>query len=316
MSFTTIIKQEIANTKLKGHCEKAQLSALIQLTSSLKINSGNLGILARTESPTTAKRIVFLLKELYKVETNLQIAKKTNLKKNNVYTIEISKDGKQILEDLGLYSSRGLLSRPTYELVSKDCCAKAYLAGAFLAYGTCNNPSKTNYHLEISLNEKSNALFLIKIISRFNIEAKIVERRNRFVVYMKKADYVSDFLAIIGANSARLEFENERISRDMKNSISRIDNCEIANEVKTIKAANEQLEYINKIKQAGKYDKLPERLRNVCELRIKYQDYSLLELCDAYQKNYGDVVSKSGMKHRLNKIQEIAENLDDKDSTN
>ena len=316
MSFTTIIKQEIANTKLKGHCEKAQLSALIQLTSSLKINSGNLGILARTESPTTAKRIIFLLKELYKVETNLQIAKKTNLKKNNVYTIEISKNGKQILEDLGLYSSRGLLSRPTYELVSKDCCAKAYLAGAFLAYGTCNNPSKTNYHLEISLNEKSNALFLVKIISRFNIEAKIVERRNRFVVYMKKADYVSDFLAIIGANSARLEFENERISRDMKNSISRIDNCEIANEVKTIKAANEQLEYINKIKQAGKYDKLPERLRNVCELRIRYQDYSLLELCDAYQKNYGDVVSKSGMKHRLNKIQEIAENLDDKDSTN
>lgn len=316
MSFTTIIKQEIANTKLKGHCQKAQLSALIQLTSSLKINSGNLGILARTESPTTAKRIIFLLKELYKVETNLQIAKKTNLKKNNVYTIEISKDGKQILEDLGLYSSRGLLSRPTYELVSKDCCAKAYLAGAFLAYGTCNNPSKTNYHLEISLNEKSNALFLVKIISRFNIEAKIVERRNRFVVYMKKADYVSDFLAIIGANSARLEFENERISRDMKNSISRIDNCEIANEVKTIKAANVQLEYINKIKQAGKYDKLPERLRNVCELRIRYQDYSLLELCDAYQKNYGDVVSKSGMKHRLNKIQEIAENLDDKDSTN
>jgi cell division protein WhiA len=316
MSFTTIIKQEIANTKLKGHCQKAQLSALIQLTSSLKINSGNLGILARTESPTTAKRIIFLLKELYKVETNLQIAKKTNLKKNNVYTIEISNNGKQILEDLGLYSSRGLLSRPTYELVSKDCCAKAYLAGAFLAYGTCNNPSKTNYHLEISLNEKSNALFLIKIISRFNIEAKIVERRNRFVVYMKKADYVSDFLAIIGANSARLEFENERISRDMKNSISRIDNCEIANEVKTIKAANSQLEYINKIKQAGKYDKLPERLRNVCELRIRYQDYSLLELCDAYQKNYGDVVSKSGMKHRLNKIQEIAENLDDKDSTN
>ena len=316
MSFTTIIKQEIANTKLKGHCQKAQLSALIQLTSSLKINSGNLGILARTESPTTAKRIIFLLKELYKVETNLQIAKKTNLKKNNVYTIEISNNGKQILEDLGLYSSRGLLSRPTYELVSKDCCAKAYLAGAFLAYGTCNNPSKTNYHLEISLNEKSNALFLVKIISRFNIEAKIVERRNRFVVYMKKADYVSDFLAIIGANSARLEFENERISRDMKNSISRIDNCEIANEVKTIKAANSQLEYINKIKQAGKYDKLPERLRNVCELRIRYQDYSLLELCDAYQKNYGDVVSKSGMKHRLNKIQEIAENLDDKDSTN
>ena len=311
MSFTTAIKQEIANNELKHHCEKAQLSALIQLTSSLTISKGNLGILVRSESPTTSKRIVYLLKKLYKVETNLQIAKKTNLKKNNVYTIEILDRGRQILEDLSLYSKRGLLSHPSHELVYRECCAKAYLAGAFLAYGTCNDPGKTNYHLEISLAEESNASFIVKMISRFNIVAKIVERRNRFVVYMKRADYVSDFLAVIGANAARLEFENERISRDMKNSLSRIDNCEIANEVKTIRAANEQLEHINKIKEDGKFDKLPEKLRNVCELRLKYQDYSLLELCEAYQKNFGDTVSKSGMKHRLNKIQEIAEELDD-----
>lgn len=311
MSFTTAIKQEIANNELKEHCLKAQLSALIQLTSSLTISNNNLGILVRSESPTTSKRIVFLLKKLYKVEINLQIAKKTNLKKNNVYTIEISNRGKEILEDLGLYSKRGLLSRPTYDLVSRECCTKAYLAGAFLAYGTCNDPSKTNYHLEISLIDESNANFIVKMISRFDIVAKISIRRNRYVVYMKRADYISDFLAIIGANNARLEFENERISRDMKNSLSRIDNCEIANEVKTIRAANNQLEYINKIIKSGKFDKLPEKLRNVCELRIKYQDYSLLELCDAYQKNYGDVVSKSGMKHRINRIQEIAEDLDD-----
>lgn len=311
MSFTTAIKQEIANNELKQHCEKAQLSALIQLTSSLTISKGNLGILVRSESPTTSKRIVYLLKKLYKVETNLQIAKKTNLKKNNVYTIEILDRGRQILEDLSLYSKRGLLSHPSHELVYRECCAKAYLAGAFLAYGTCNDPGKTNYHLEISLAEESNASFIVKMISRFNIVAKIVERRNRFVVYMKRADYVSDFLAVIGANAARLEFENERISRDMKNSLSRIDNCEIANEVKTIRAANAQLEHINRIKEDGKFDKLPEKLRNVCELRLKYQDYSLLELCEAYQKNFGDTVSKSGMKHRLNKIQEIAEELDD-----
>lgn len=312
MSFTTDIKQEIANNELKSHCAKAQLSALIQLTSSLTISKGNLGILVRSESPTTSKRVVYLLKKLYKVDTKLQIAKKTNLKKNNVYTINIENKGKQILEDLGLYSSRGLLSHPGHELVSKDCCASAYLAGAFLAYGTCNDPSKTNYHLEISLPEKSNATFVVKLIKRFDIEAKIVERRNRFVVYMKKADYVSDFLALIGASDCRLEFENERISRDMKNSLSRIDNCEIANEVKTIRAAAKQVEFINIIKKSGKYDLIDEKLRNVMELRLKYQEYSLLELCDAYQKAYGDVVSKSGMKHRLNKIETIAKDIEEK----
>ena len=312
MSFTTSIKQEIANNELKSHCAKAQLSALIQLTSSLTISNGSLGILVRSESPTTSKRVLSLLKKLYKVDTKLQIAKKTNLKKNNVYTINIEKKGKQILEDLGLYSSRGLLSHPSHELVAKDCCASSYIAGAFLAYGTCNDPSKTNYHLEISLPEKSNATFIVKLISKFGITAKITERRNRFVVYVKKADYVSDFLALIGAYDCRLEFENERISRDMKNSLSRIDNCEIANEVKTIRAAAKQIEYINIIKEAGKYDTIEEKLRNVMELRLKYQEASLLELCDAYQKNYGDIVSKSGMKHRLNKIEAIALDIKEK----
>ena len=310
MSFTTDIKQEIANNELKSHCAKAELSALIQLTSSLTISKGNLGILVRSESPTTSKRVIYLLKKLYKVDTSLQIAKKTNLKKNNVYTIEIKEKGREILEDLGLYSSRGLLSHPSADLVSRSCCARAYLAGAFLAYGTCNDPSKTNYHLEISLAEKSNASFIVKLIARFDIVAKITERRNRFVVYMKKADYVSDFLILIGASESRLRFEDERISRDMKNSISRMDNCEIANEVKTLRAATKQIEYINIIKESGKYELLDEKLKNVIDLRLKYQDYSLLELCEAYQKNYGDIVSKSGMKHRLNKIESIAQDIE------
>lgn len=313
MSFTTDIKQEIANNELKTHCARAELSALIQLTSSLTISNGSLGILVRSESPTTAKRIVQLVKKLYKVDTKLQIAKKTNLKKNNVYTIEIKQKGKQILEDLGLYSSRGLLSHPGHDLVAKECCARAYLAGAFLAYGTCNDPSKTNYHLEIALSEKSNATFVVKLMRRSNIEGKITERRNKYVVYIKKADYVSDFLVAIGAPDARLQFENERISRDVKNSLSRIDNCEIANEVKTLRAANKQIESIKVIKDSGKYDLLEEKLKNVIDLRLKYQEYSLLELCDAYQKNYGDIVSKSGMKHRLNKIESIAKDIQDKD---
>lgn len=311
MSFTTDIKQEIANRDLEKHCKKAQLSALIQLTSSLKISKGNLGIIIRSESPTTSKRVMYLLKDLYKVDTTLQVAKKTNLKKNNVYTIEIDSDGKRILEDLELYTNRGLESHPGYSIVAKTCCASAYLAGAFLAYGSCNDPQNSSYHLEISLTELDYANYIVKMISRFDMQAKIAKRRNRYIVYLKKADYVSSFLALIGAHDAMMRFEDERIGRDLKNSVSRIDNCEIANEVKTIRAAQRQVEYMQRIIDYGKYEKLNEKLRNVLDIRMKYQDYSLLELCDAYQRTYGDVISKSGMKHRLNKLETMAENLED-----
>ena len=310
MSFTTDIKQEIANCQLEKHCKRAQLSALIQLTSSLTISSGQMGVLVRSESPTTSKRIVYLVKDLYDVQTKLQVAKKTNLKKNNVYTIEINEKAQQILEELGLYSQKGLQSHPSYDIVMKNCCAAAYLAGCFLAYGSCNDPLNSNYHLEIALNELDNANFIVKLISRFEMKAKIAKRRSRYIVYLKKADYISDFLALIGAHDSMMRFEDERIGRDLKNSVSRIDNCEIANEVKTIRAAQRQIQSMQKIIDSGKYEKLSDKLMNVVDIRMKYQDYSLLELCDVYQKSYGEYVSKSGMKHRLNKLEAIAEALE------
>lgn len=309
MSYTTQIKQEIANNDLYDHCKRSQLSALIQLTSSLTLSKGGMGILVRSESPTTAKRTLALLKDMYGVKTKLQVAKKTNLKKNNVYTIEIYDGARTILEDLGLFTDKGLQSHPSYSVVSRDCCARAYLGGAFLAYGSCNDPQNISYHLEISMSDIEHGNFVVKLLSRFNIEAKITKRRNKYIVYIKKADYVSNFLALIGAHDSMMIFENERIGRDLKNSVSRIDNCEIANEVKTIRAAQKQVTFLQKIKDSNEYEKLDEKLKNVVDIRLKYQDYSLLELCDAYQSLYGTVISKSGMKHRLNRLENIAEGL-------
>ena len=143
------------------------------------------------------------------------------------------------------------------------------------------------------------------------MQGKIVKRRTRYIVYLKKADYISDFLALIGAHDAMMRFEDERIGRDLKNSISRIDNCEIANEEKIIRAGERQISFINRIIEQGKFSKLPEKLRNVADIRIRYPEASLLELCEYYQKAYGEVVSKSGMKHRLNKLENIAETLEE-----
>ena len=310
MSFSSGIKQEIANKELDECCKRAQLSALIQLTSSLSISNRQMQLLVRSENPTTAKRVVYLLKKLYRVDTELTVARKTTLKKNNVYTVMIKDDAKRILSDLGLYSeSRGLLSHPAYSIVLKNCCARNYLAGSFLAYGACNSPNNKNYHLEISLDDLDYANFIIKLISRFDIEAKVSKRRNRYVVYMKKADSISDFLRVIDASQALYDFEDVRISKDLKHSITRIDNCEIANEIKLLKAAEEQVAYMNRIREAGKYMDLDEKLRNVIDLRLKYRDHSLNELCKAYESHYGESLSKSGLKHRLNRIENIARNL-------
>ena len=132
-----------------------------------------------------SKLLTRLLKKLYKVDTNLQIGKKTNLKKNNVYSVEITDNAREILEDLDVYSSsKGLLDHPGHELVDDIECVKAYLAGVFLAYGSCNNPNKANYHLELSLPEESYGEYIIKLIGRNDIEAKMVERRKRYIKFI------------------------------------------------------------------------------------------------------------------------------------
>ena len=309
MSFTSEVKQEVAYNELRDCCSRAELSALIQFTSSLVIENRRLSLLVRTENPTTARRIVSLLKRVFDVRSKLTVSQKTNLKKNNVYTLNIDGDAEKILEGLGLYSEKGLLDHPRFFIIKKDCCARAYLAGSFIAYGSCNSPSRSNYHLEISFDSPEHAEFVQKLISRFGIESKISTRRNKTIVYMKKADSISDFLRLIGAHESLMNFENSRINRDFKNSLTRLDNCEIANEIKSMDASKRQIEAIEKILSAGKRESLDEKLRNVIDVRMRYPDYSLLELCEEYQKSYGEAISKSGMKHRFNKIENIAKGL-------
>lgn len=309
MSFTTEIKQEIANNRMKKCCAKAELSALIHLTSSLSISNKQLGLLIRTENPTTAKRTVQLLKNMYGVNTNLAVAKKSNLKKNNIYRINVTQKVREILIDLGIYGKRGLASTPNAKIVKNLCCQKAYLTGAFLAYGTCNSPSSGNYHFEISASDFQLAIFIKKLFEKHNIESKVSKRRNRYVVYIKKAEKIEDALKLIGSSDCLLSFTNNRVTRDFKANNIRLVNCDIANTVKSLKAAEEQMKKIKKIKKANKQEALDSKLKEIFDLRIKNPDSSLLELCSEYEKIYGIEISKSGMKHRLNKIEEFADNL-------
>lgn len=310
MSFTAVIKQEVAYNSLQACCQRAELSALIQLTASLNLSEGEMTLRIRSENPTTAKRIMQLLKERYRdLKTGLLREQKTNLRKNNIYIIKVYDQALKILTDLGLADQNGLREVPSAAIIAKDCCKRAYLAGAFIAFGSCNAPERAHYHLEISLMSAEHAIFIIELLAHFNLQAKQVKRRNKWVVYLKKAEAISDFLRCIGAFEALLNFENARISRDFKNSLIRLDNCEIANEVKTLKAAKKQLETIQTLMENDGLKLLDEKLKTVLDLRLKNPEASLFELSVAYQKYTGEVISRSGLKHRFNKLAQIADEL-------
>lgn len=305
MSFSSDVKNETAGIELTGNDARAELSALIQMSSALSLSSRGMGISVTLENAAVARTVYRLLKERYDVEIDLSVRRKMNLRKNLIYGLRIYSDAVEILKDLGIYSSRGLLEKPLQKIVGSDSSARAYLCGAFLASGSVNPPEKTNYHLELTANNKEHALFVIDLLKRFEISARTIERRGRSVVYIKAAEKIADFLRIIGANDAVMKFENIRISRDFTNSLTRLNNCDVANEVKSQTAARRQLEDIEAISR--RHIHLEPRLQEVADLRRENPEASLMELCALYEEKTGSTVSKSGMKHRFVRLHELAE---------
>ena len=307
MSFTTEVKSEIAANELHPCCMKAELSAVLQMCSTMNFTSDGVHLTIKTENPTPAKRIYKLVKERYDVTTRLSVIKKMKLKKNNIYVIRVENKAMEILKDLEIFTEKGLQAHPSSRMLRKECCARAYLAGAFLAGGSVNSPNKANYHLEISTNNEGLAKFIQKLMNRFDLPAKYIKRRNQDVIYLKASDKIGDFLRYIGASDAVFTFEDSRIQRDFMNSLTRLDNCELANEMKSMAAGKKQLEDIQWIENYRGLEALPEKLQHAAYARKELPEASLLELCDYCADVYDETISKSGMKHRLAKLKEMAD---------
>lgn len=307
MSFTTDVKAEIAANELHECCRKAELCAVLQMCSTMNFTSKGIHLSIKTENATTAKRIYKLLKEQYDVITQLSVIRKMKLKKNNIYVIRVENKAMEILKDLEIFTEKGLQAHPSAKMLKKECCARAYLAGAFLAGGSVNSPSKSNYHLEISTLNTELAVFIQKLMQRFLLPAKHIRRRNQEVVYLKASDKISDFLRCIGASDAVFTFEDSRIQRDFINSLTRLDNCELANEMKSMAAGKRQLEDIQWIENYSSLERLPLKLQHVAYARKAIPEGSLVELCEYCEQVYGEAISKSGMRHRLAKLKEAAD---------
>ncbi len=306
MSFTSQVKQEVSLQKLEGDEERAKLSALIQLTSSLSISSRGMCLVVTTENNPVARNIFRMLKDRYQVDIEFRVKRRMNLNKNQIFEMRIYGNVTDILTDLGIYSSRGLLDKPLQKIVSKDSTARAYLCGAFMADGSVNSPETASYHLEIKAENESHAQFLVDLMERFYIPARTIERRKHQIVYIKSAEKIADFLRVIGADENLMEFENERIARDFTNNVQRLNNVDVANEMKSMKAANAQLKDIEILDRHAISDTLDEKLRDVIAVRKENPEASLNELAQIYEQKTGNPVSKSGLKHRFVKLHELA----------
>ena len=311
MTFSSRAKNEICRINMKRSCCKlAELAALIHTSGSTQQGrERKAGLKITTENASIARRLFTLIKECYQIIPEVLVRRNRRLRKNNSYIllIPVSDVSNRILEETcikarNINGSKEMQLDMNSQLIRKRCCKKAYLRGAFLGGGSVSDPEKA-YHLEFVAHSEKYGEKLCNLIREFELHAKLIERKNTYVVYLKEGEHIVNLLSLIGAHTALLNFENIRIYKDMRNNINRIVNCETANLGKTINASLRQIENIKYIEDRIGFGNLSPSLREIADLRIKYPDASLRELGAMLSPQIG----KSGVNHRLGKLDKIAE---------
>lgn len=284
MSFSSEIKERLYNIKTECEsCAAAELSGLIRFSGALSEN----GLHFTTSNQFVAKKLTEDLNQCVKVSPHISQRGESGA---FVFSID-DPDSIRKLDSI-LKSSK---------YTRRLCCQNSFVRGAFLGSGYISDPQKS-WHLEFDTKLHNEALFLQEILSKRNIHSNITERKDRYIVYIKDCDSIADVLAIIGADIDALGLFDIQIERKMRNDINRRINFESANLNKSAKASAKQVHAVKKIKQSGKWEKLPEVLKEIGELRIENPEANLKELGEMLDPPIG----KSGVNHRLNRLMNIA----------
>ena len=302
MSFAEDVKNELCQYKNEDSLSaKVEASCLLRMGGSLLLGSqGRVGIRLATANNAVARRVLSILRAHYALHTSVLIRRGLNLRKKNVYTltVEPTVEGREALEDMALWPMDTAL--PAEWLTTMEG-RRAFLRGAFLGGGSVNKP-ESDYHLEFMTSNQHFADEIVRVLRLFHIGARVTERKDSYVVYIKEGDAVTDCLQIMGAQSALMEFETVRVVKTVRNQINRQVNCETANLQKTVNAAVRQLESIRIIERHQELSDLPPKLLEVAMVRLDNPDASLGELVDLL----GGHISKSGVGHRFRKLEQLA----------
>lgn len=306
MSFTTKIKNEISEIDGTKSEIIAELSGIVRNNGYVNNNS----LYLTTENKIIADKITQLFKDIYEIDLEQEIKENLNFSKKKLYQLSIKTNLDFILEDLGYMDKDGnYLDTPPNYIVGANEEIRAYLRGAFLCIGSINDPKTSRYHMELLISKPKEAIFIQKLLNIFDLNAKILTRNKGYMIYIKEAEKISDYLKILRANKAVLYFENVRVYHEQKNKANRLNNCEQANIDKVISSATSQLDQIKIIKDNLGESLLDDKTKEALEYRLKYPESSLKELSEIITIETGKPISKSGLNHRFRKIKELAERL-------
>jgi DNA-binding protein WhiA len=308
ISFSQKIKEELS-TATNNSDEKnlGLLSAFIKINGSLRIHEKNYILMLQTENAKTAKFIYSLLEKYFDCDPRFVYQKKEKLNKKTNYILTIGKNVEKILNDLHIDFLNDDIEKTIENNEQKYF---GYIDGAFLACGSCNSPTSSNYHLELSLVSSTYATSLQSLINhskKFNFNMRLIKRRNNYVIYIKKSDLISCFLIMIGAVECCMDFESVRVDRDYSNTENRLINLDGANMLKTYESSNKQLENIKFIDDKVGINNLNnDKVILFCKVRLENPDSSMKEISEIMSERYGAKVSKGQVYHIIKKVEDFA----------
>ncbi|HPX70665.1 MAG TPA: DNA-binding protein WhiA [Bacillota bacterium] len=312
MSFAGDTKKELTGVMPdRKCCELAEIAGFLRFAGSITFAAGGMGLKVSTDNPAVARLSLSLIKTYFGVKSELSVSENPNPSGGKLYELVLGPESnaEAILRETGMLGIREggnyLTDGIDPAITKKRCCKKSALRGIFLAAGSVSDPVKS-YHLEIACARENTAISVKRLIEAFGLKARTVVRRSRFVVYLKDAEQIGDFLSLTGATSQYLHFKNVQVTKQIKNDANRANNCDIANAERTVGAAQRQLAAIRMIDEAKGIESLTDRLYETARMRLAHPELSLSELAELFDPP----LKKSGLNHRFEKIISIAENID------
>lgn len=303
MSFSVKLKEEIVNSPVSRIVRESELSAIIRYDS--EYNKEH--IMLSFENGAVARRVYLDIKEIFHVPIQVVIRNQKRLRSKQIYILEVKEQVLDILHGLGIYKNNRYHALDVDALVDKEEIM-GFVRGIFLANGSINDPATSGYHLEFVFVLKSDAIFLNKLLHQMNFHSKVLKRANRYMVYLKASEEISDMIRLFEASNCLFYFEDIRIYRDHKNMVNRLNNCDIANQEKSIKTGNKQIEEIAFLKEHDLFDLLDDKAKIVLEAREKYPESSYQELADIISLETDYKIGKSGINHHFIKVKKIIDN--------
>lgn len=297
MSFTGTVKNEITTLKLTETAKIALISGFFR--NNYQIIKDSIAI--SSENDSVINYLKDLLDSYEEISYEEELLDNNNFSKNKLKALIVTRGDTFIRKNFCIDNE----VVPSY-LVELDDEVRGYLRGVFLSSGSINDPKTSRYHLEFLIEKGEEAVFVQKLLNTYSLNAKLLSRDKGFMLYIKEADKISDFLKIIGCSKAVLYYEEIRVYRDAKNKTNRLNNCEQANMDRVIDSAMEQLNYIKVLEDNMGVELLDDKTKEALEYRKKYQEASLKELSEIISLETGKRITKSGLNHRFRKIRELA----------